>query len=176
VEPVKVKLKRDTVGVGYSPVTEETVFWWASSYNRAADSLSVCNTQDSVSISSAQTVGSHGISRRCYDSHDSLVREGFLPSRVTQCGGREEREGDEDEAGARHIGLCATGKLDDKNMWRISDEELLKACGGRTGHKAARHGLSLSGKLRRLEAQEELHRTSLHGCKKEGVELRELEL
>ena len=76
--------------------------------------------QDSVSISSAQTVGSHGISRRCYDSHDSLVREGFLPSRVTQCGGREEREGDEDEAGARHIGLCATGKLDDKNMWRFA--------------------------------------------------------
>ena len=33
---------------------------------------------------------------------------------------------------------------------RLTDEELLEACGGLTGHRAARHGLSMAGKLRRM--------------------------
>ena len=37
----------------------------------------------------------------------------------------------------------------------ISDEELFKACGGRTAHKGARHGLKLNGKLARIAQQEE---------------------
>merc|ERR1712212_883358 len=39
-------------------------------------------------------------------------------------------------------------------MKMLTDEELFKACGGRTAHKGARHGLTASGKLARLEAQE----------------------
>lgn len=38
----------------------------------------------------------------------------------------------------------------------ISDEDLFKACGGRTAHKGARHGLNLGGKLARLEKQDSL--------------------
>jgi len=37
----------------------------------------------------------------------------------------------------------------------LTDEELFKACGGRTLHKAARFGLKLNGKLARIAAQEE---------------------
>ncbi|TRY89445.1 hypothetical protein DNTS_016045 [Danionella cerebrum] len=37
---------------------------------------------------------------------------------------------------------------------RLSDADLLKACGGRTAHKGARHGLTMSAKLARLEQQE----------------------
>ncbi|CAL8092424.1 unnamed protein product [Orchesella dallaii] len=37
----------------------------------------------------------------------------------------------------------------------LTDEELFKACGGRTAHKGARFGLKLSGKLARIAAQEE---------------------
>ncbi|XP_070536832.1 G patch domain-containing protein 4-like [Ptychodera flava] len=35
-----------------------------------------------------------------------------------------------------------------------TDEQLFKACGGLTAHKAARHGHKLSGKLQRIEQQE----------------------
>lgn len=38
----------------------------------------------------------------------------------------------------------------------LTDEELFAACGGRTAHKGARHGLKLSGKLSRIEKQEKL--------------------
>ncbi|NXI72829.1 GPTC4 protein, partial [Anseranas semipalmata] len=37
---------------------------------------------------------------------------------------------------------------------RLTDEELVRACGGRTAHKGARHGLTMSAKLARLEEQE----------------------
>jgi len=33
----------------------------------------------------------------------------------------------------------------------LTDEEIFKACGGRTAHKGARHGLNLSGKLARTK-------------------------
>lgn len=42
---------------------------------------------------------------------------------------------------------------------QLSDEQLLKACGGRTAHKAARHGHKLSGKLARLQQQDQLFKT-----------------
>ncbi|KAK8743112.1 hypothetical protein OTU49_001530 [Cherax quadricarinatus] len=39
---------------------------------------------------------------------------------------------------------------------KLTDEELFKICGGRTAHKGARHGLTMSGKLARIEEQERL--------------------
>jgi hypothetical protein len=38
---------------------------------------------------------------------------------------------------------------------RLTDEELLAACGGLTGHKAARHGHGLTGKLLRVKNADE---------------------
>ncbi|XP_009318759.1 PREDICTED: G patch domain-containing protein 4 [Pygoscelis adeliae] len=45
-------------------------------------------------------------------------------------------------------------KLDLSSARRLTDEELMRACGGRTAHKGARHGLTMSAKLARLEEQE----------------------
>lgn len=43
-----------------------------------------------------------------------------------------------------------------KKSTALTDEELFAACGGRTAHKGARHGLKLSAKLARLEEQESM--------------------
>ncbi|GLD46572.1 G patch domain-containing protein 4 [Lates japonicus] len=45
-------------------------------------------------------------------------------------------------------------KLDLSSTTKLSDADLVKACGGRTAHKGARHGLTMSAKLARLEQQE----------------------
>uniref|UniRef100_A0A224Z5G5 Telomerase elongation inhibitor/rna maturation protein pinx1 n=1 Tax=Rhipicephalus zambeziensis TaxID=60191 RepID=A0A224Z5G5_9ACAR len=37
----------------------------------------------------------------------------------------------------------------------VLDEEIFKACGGLTAHKAARHGHNMSGKLKRVQEQED---------------------
>lgn len=38
----------------------------------------------------------------------------------------------------------------------MTNEQMFKACNGRTAHRAAKFGLGLGGKLARLEAQEKL--------------------
>ena len=43
---------------------------------------------------------------------------------------------------------------EDLTVIKLTDEELFKACGGRTAHKGARHGLTLNGKLSRIAEQE----------------------
>ncbi|XP_051901896.1 G patch domain-containing protein 4-like [Pristis pectinata] len=45
-----------------------------------------------------------------------------------------------------------------KGDWRgvgLTDEELVRVCGGRTAHRGARHGLTMNAKLARLEEQEQ---------------------
>ncbi|XP_072107790.1 G patch domain-containing protein 4 [Mobula birostris] len=45
-------------------------------------------------------------------------------------------------------------KLNLSSTTRLTDEELVQACGGRTAHKGARHGVTMNAKLLRLEEQE----------------------
>ncbi|XP_015686598.1 G patch domain-containing protein 4-like, partial [Protobothrops mucrosquamatus] len=45
-------------------------------------------------------------------------------------------------------------KLDLATARRLTDQELFQACGGRTVHKGARHGITMRAKLARLEEQE----------------------
>lgn len=56
----------------------------------------------------------------------------------------------------------------------LTDDELFAACGGRTAHKGARHGLKLGGKLSRIEKQEKIllkkmKKVSLHDDKEKNV-------
>merc|ERR1719147_695072 len=47
--------------------------------------------------------------------------------------------------------------VEDKDLSKIrtlTDEELVKACGGRTAHKGGRHGLKMNAKLARIEEAE----------------------
>ncbi|NXT46463.1 GPTC4 protein, partial [Pluvianellus socialis] len=51
-------------------------------------------------------------------------------------------------------GAAAGGDVSHVLSRRLTDGELMQACGGRTAHKGARHGLTMSAKLARLEEQE----------------------
>uniref|UniRef100_A0AAQ5X9H6 G patch domain-containing protein 4 n=1 Tax=Amphiprion ocellaris TaxID=80972 RepID=A0AAQ5X9H6_AMPOC len=53
-----------------------------------------------------------------------------------------------------HVFNKASSSLYSLILDRLSDVDLMKACGGRTAHKGARHGLTMSAKLARLEQQE----------------------
>ncbi|MPC50254.1 G patch domain-containing protein 4 [Portunus trituberculatus] len=63
--------------------------------------------------------------------------------------------------GGTLVGQAQTHELDtsdeeqekDKSL-RLSDEQLLKLCKGRTAHKGARHGLNMTAKLARVREQE----------------------
>ncbi|XP_041094926.1 G patch domain-containing protein 4 isoform X2 [Polyodon spathula] len=65
-----------------------------------------------------------------------------VEERAVDSGSSDSDSSDEDE------------KLDLSSCTRLSDADLVKACGGRTAHKGARHGFKMSAKLARLEEQE----------------------
>ncbi|XP_042296044.1 G patch domain-containing protein 4 isoform X2 [Sceloporus undulatus] len=150
-EAIRVKVKCDTAGVGHNSAEQFSFHWWDHLFNSSAANISVETGQDGVKV---QKVSEHNGSvtnkklRKAHGERDMLY--GRFVKAATLTSGREEPSNpvpssdssDEDE------------KLDLSTAGRLTDEELVQACGGRTAHKGARHGLTMRAKLARLEEQE----------------------
>uniref|UniRef100_A0A8C5I7Q6 GPTC4 protein n=1 Tax=Junco hyemalis TaxID=40217 RepID=A0A8C5I7Q6_JUNHY len=108
-------------------------------------------SQDGISVKALSEQGGSISNKkpRKAGSSGSLVYGRFVKSAtLTACGeesvpaSSESSQEEEEE------------KLDLSSVRRLTDEELVQACRGRTAHKGARHGLTMSAKLARLEEQE----------------------
>ncbi|NXY26098.1 GPTC4 protein, partial [Atrichornis clamosus] len=151
-EAIRVKMKCDTAGVGHDAAEAFTFHWWDHVFNKAAANIAVEAGQDGISVKalSEQEVSISNKKPRKASKSGSLLYGHFVKSAtLTACGeesvtlptGSESSEEEEE-------------KLDLSSVRRLTDEELVQACGGRTAHKGARHGLTMSAKLARLEEQE----------------------
>ncbi|XP_027554995.1 G patch domain-containing protein 4 [Neopelma chrysocephalum] len=152
-EAIRVKVKCDTAGVGHDAAEPFTFHWWDHVFNKAAANIAVEAGQDGISVKALSEQGG-GISnkkpRKAGGTGDLLYGRFVKSATLTACGeesvtlpaGSESSEEEEEE------------KLDLSSARRLTDEELVQACGGRTAHKGARHGLTMSAKLARLEEQE----------------------
>ncbi|NXK41601.1 GPTC4 protein, partial [Piprites chloris] len=151
-EAIRVKVKCDTAGVGHDAAEPFTFHWWDHVFNKAAANIAVEAGQDGISVKALSEQGG-GISnkkpRKAGGTRDLLYGRFVKSATLTACGeesvtlpaGSESSEEEE--------------KLDLSSARRqLTDEELVQACGGRTAHKGARHGLTMSAKLARLEQQE----------------------
>ncbi|XP_029882252.1 G patch domain-containing protein 4 [Aquila chrysaetos chrysaetos] len=150
-EAIRVKVKCGTAGVGHDAAEPFSFHWWDHVFNRAAANIAVEAGQDGISM---KTISEQGVrisnkKPRKASSAGSMLYGHFVKSAtLTACGeeftklpsGSESSEEEE--------------KLDLSSARRLTDEELMRACGGRTAHKGARHGLTMSAKLARLEEQE----------------------
>ncbi|XP_034486177.1 G patch domain-containing protein 4 [Drosophila innubila] len=156
--PLKASLKFDNAGLGVDRATEFNDHWWERCFNEAASNVTV-KVEQNGEVSTSRKAGEDAveISTKGYsarklkkakdqqrEAEGGAIYEHFLKSALlTQSGGEvtdSERIKPEDIAVSQvHV---------------MTDDELFKACGGRTAHKGARHGLKLSGKLARLEQQE----------------------
>ncbi|XP_054662629.1 G patch domain-containing protein 4 [Grus americana] len=153
-EAIRVKVKCDTAGVGHDAAEPFSFHWWDHVFNKAAANIAVEAGQDGISM---KTLSEQGVTisnkkPRKAGSTGSMVYGRFVKAAtLTACGeesvklptGSESSEEEEE------------GKLDLSSARRLTDEELMRACGGRTAHKGARHGLTMSAKLARLEEQEQ---------------------
>ncbi|XP_029819981.1 G patch domain-containing protein 4 [Manacus vitellinus] len=151
-EAIRVKVKCDTAGVGHDAAEPFTFHWWEHVFNKAAANIAVEAGQDGISVKALSEQGG-GISnkkpRKAGGTRDLLYGRFVKSATLTACGeesltlptGSESSEEEEE-------------KLDLSSARRLTDEELVQACGGRTAHKGARHGLTMSAKLARLEEQE----------------------
>ncbi|XP_041320862.1 G patch domain-containing protein 4 [Pyrgilauda ruficollis] len=152
-EAIRVKVKCDTAGVGHDAAEPFTFHWWDHVFNKAAANIAVEAGQDGISVKAlSEQAGSISNKKpRKAGSSGSLLYGRFVKSAtLTACGeeavalpaSSESSQEEEEE------------KLDLSSVRRLTDEELVQACGGRTAHKGARHGLTMSAKLARLEEQE----------------------
>ncbi|NXO55319.1 GPTC4 protein, partial [Aramus guarauna] len=142
--------------------------WWDHVFNKAAANIAVEAGQDGISMKtlSEQGVRISNKKPRKAGSTGSMVYGRFVKAATLTARGEESvklptgSESSEDEAeekldlsSARRRGW-GSGACPVPAMRELTDEELMRACGGRTAHKGARHGLTMSAKLARLEEQE----------------------
>ncbi|XP_058839945.1 G patch domain-containing protein 4-like [Topomyia yanbarensis] len=149
VKPIKASFKFNSTGFGSDPAKEHTNKWWERVFDEAANNIEVGpagkitqREKDAVEISNK----SYSVRKLAQKTASGKANYGGFLKASTLLGnvGREE-----DLEG--HI---QTEDIEFKPAKILTDEELFAACGGRTAHKGARHGLTLSGKLARVEAQD----------------------
>lgn len=146
-KPLKANLKFDNSGLGHDKAADFNNHWWERVYNEAAGNIEVENgagvslttkNEDALEISTKE----YSVSKLKKLTGESSYNN-FLKSATLSASGESENPSHVD--------------MDEVNLTRfkpLTDEQLLAACGGRTAHKGARHGLKLSGKLARIEQQE----------------------
>ncbi|KAL3980164.1 receptor-type tyrosine-protein phosphatase U [Sarotherodon galilaeus] len=156
-EAIKVKVKCDKGGVGHKEGEQFTFHWWDHVFNKASSSLQVESDQNGIKLKKTTEEEDGMISnkkpRKATLAKDKLY--GCFVKSATLLSGQEQPEpkasssddsSSSDEEDDQRMDLSSTTKL--------SDTDLMKVCGGRTAHKGARHGLTMSAKLARLEQQE----------------------
>ncbi|KAK0093286.1 hypothetical protein PV326_013906 [Microctonus aethiopoides] len=149
-EALKPKLKFDTTGVGHD---SSEYHWWEFVYNTASNNITVDTKANGVKMkikdknavdikTSKSELNLEKIKREQDLQYGSFVKTSTLENgKVTKDPNYMEEKFESSE------------KISQQFM--LNDEDLFKACGGRTAHKGARHGLTLNGKLARIERQEQ---------------------
>ncbi|XP_077431008.1 G patch domain-containing protein 4 [Vanacampus margaritifer] len=158
-EAIKVKVKCNKGGVGHKEGEQFTFHWWDHVFNKASSSLQVETNQEGISLKKVAEDGEEEIGGVISNkkprkaSLDKAKLYGCFVKSATLLSGQEKPEPacDSDSSSSDQE---EDHKLDLSSTTKLSDSDLMKACGGRTAHKGARHGLKMSAKLARLEQQE----------------------
>ncbi|KAL4646771.1 G patch domain-containing protein 4 isoform X1 [Arapaima gigas] len=159
-EAIRVKVKCDKGGVGHHQGEQFTFHWWDHVFNKASASLAVESSEDGVKVKKVakeeeeeEEEDAAGIISNKKPRKAELTKAklyGHFVKSATLLSGQEQPE-KKDSSGSDD----EDQKLDFSTTTKLSDEDLMKACGGRTAHKGARHGLTMSAKLARLQQQEQ---------------------
>ncbi|XP_070768385.1 G patch domain-containing protein 4 [Enoplosus armatus] len=158
-EAIKVKVKCDKGGVGHKEGDQFTFHWWDHVFNKASSSLQVESDQNGIQLKKTVEEDEEGgmISNK-KPRKATLAKAklyGCFVKSATLLSGQEQPEpkssSSEDSSSSDEE---EDQKLDLSSTIKLSDADIMKACGGRTAHKGARHGLTMSAKLARLEQQE----------------------
>ncbi|XP_014606656.1 PREDICTED: G patch domain-containing protein 4 [Polistes canadensis] len=166
-EALRPKLKFNSEGLGYN--SSSSTEWWQTAFDNASRNIVINKQNDEISFSvvnknstadkAAEIMLKSKESRqKMYNNSRKLEMTNFIKPLTLKKIEKERKE----EAS--------------KKISILTDDELFKACGGRTGHKGARHGLTMSGKLERIHQQEKrlLHlmkRLTLKNAAKTATEM-----
>ncbi|XP_073964498.1 G patch domain-containing protein 4-like isoform X2 [Choristoneura fumiferana] len=151
-EALKPKLKRSVTGVGHDAASDFTEHWWTSLYNKAAGNVEVTEKNGKTkkiktNTSDFQITNSTWkLNKPKADTEEEQYADYFIKKATLTNGGVKIEKVKESDSESE----------EPKDVLKMTDEELFAACEGRTAHKGARHGLKASGKLARIEQQEQM--------------------
>merc|ERR1712142_1154013 len=163
---IKVKLKNNTGGLGHNQGAEFSFHWWDHIFNKAASSFKVNESEDGVQLERCEGTkitpllisNKRGLPTRL--ANKSLLYGTFVKAGTYDVNKKVEesvtRDFSSDDSSEDDDDDDDDDRKGDKGE-HINDtlqKMFLKT--GLTGHKAARHGHNLNGKLQRLMKQEEL--------------------
>jgi len=175
---IKVKIKRDQAGMGHDMAEEFTFQWWDHVFNRAASKIKVKGEDDSESSDSDSDENKTGKDvaitikkplKKKYDPtaflYGRFVSGGLLVDdnmkKLQELAAIQEVAPVESSSDVVPVVSSDSDSDIDSDEERklyaaagLPEDELFKRCGGRTAHKGARHGLTASAKLARIECQE----------------------
>ncbi|XP_056902221.1 G patch domain-containing protein 4 [Takifugu flavidus] len=170
-EAIKVKVKSDKAGVGHNEGDKFTFHWWDHVFNKASSSLQVETDQNGVqlkkNLDSDEEGGMVSNKKPLKASFTKDKLYGCFVKSATLLSGQEHPEPKSPPDGSSSSEEEQEHKLDLSTTTNLSDADLISACGGRTAHKGARYGLTMSAKLARLE-QQEAEFMAKYGKKKES--------
>jgi len=148
VDAIKPKLKFDNSGLGFDQREEFAFHWWDHVFNKAAQSIEVEQDAEGevvVNYSNDKdlSVKKSKRKKKLDEKKKNILYSNFVKSGTLVGGKLESKDNDNEEI------------IDEDLSKTLTDEELVKACGGLTAHKGARHGHKMSAKLKRIEAAEQ---------------------
>ncbi|XP_056261910.1 G patch domain-containing protein 4 [Pseudoliparis swirei] len=156
-EAIKIKVKCDKGGIGHKEGDQFTFHWWDHVFNKASSSLQVESDQNGIQLKKTVDEDEEdGMISNKRPRKAALAKEKlygcFVKSSALLSGQKqpEPKASSSDSSSSDD----EDQNLDLSSATQLSDADLMRACGGRTAHKGARHGLTMSAKLARLERQE----------------------
>jgi len=146
-DAIKPKLKFDQRGMGNNRSEEFEFHWWDHVFNSAAKGVSVDDSQGEVTVqfkADKSQISAKKLRRKMQKEIRSKLYSHFVKSGTLEGGKMVE-----DSSQEQHTQVVEEVK-DLSKIKTMTDEELVKSCGGRTAHKGARHGQNMTGKLQRV--------------------------
>jgi len=152
---IKVKVKNNK-GLGHDAGTEFTFHWWDHIFNKAANAIEVIDNDNEVSIKKNENAKKI-VPQLMYNKRplsSNLKGKPLLYGTFVSAGTVTANDLDS-VANTPVISSDSESELDDEQLSTDLLDRTFKQT-GLTGHKGARHGLKLSGKLKRIQEQEGL--------------------
>merc|ERR1719494_268978 len=145
-EAIKVKRKNNTSGFGLDIAEQFTYHWWDHAFNKAAKSISVDATGDEVKLSKSESMEPLSTSKVSkYLNGKPLLYGTFVKAGSLVPGFTNVEVEDKEDSSSSEDEDDYSSKDTLKKTFKMT---------GLTGHKGARHGHSMSGKLKRILEQE----------------------
>jgi len=154
---IKVKVKNNKGGLGHDSAAEFTFHWWDHIFNKAANAIEVVDDNENEGVSIKKNENAKKIVPQLMYNKRPLpqsVKGKPLLYGTFVSGGTVPTNDLDSNVNTPEQSSDSDSESEDELSTDLLDRTYKRT--GLTGHKGARHGLKLSGKLKRIQEQENL--------------------